>query len=417
MGSGKIYFPAFTRNIDWIAQLVWCLVQRNNRTIIYHIWDFISRRDIFPCAFPRLRIQNASCFFRDFRGVQLWKAYFSDPRERCSCWHQWDNDAPIAPCSNLIPVTEFLPFLSLMNVETRKQIFDNLRKLESLSKPIKHQEHVAIRRMEELKFAEDFNPENVTDTLCAVFECVIRRHESEWKSLLGDTGFSAKSGVPAASEEILRNSKEMTWQNDGGTNTLRGLLQMSDGMSVQSFLALENFIEVSLLEQNAQINKHLYLHWNVDLEQVIRSLLNDVVGLISNAKIATGDYRFINFEGAEMKSLQYAIEWNEITPKSADVSMNDLYNFSEIYNITYEENSTSFSMICKLKNQKIYRNATYCFSNCSIRTILHYKFFIAFFTLDRRIRIYCLRTKYFIHDVNIGELEPLEFRRLEPWAE
>ena len=228
--------------------------------------------------------------------------------------------------------------------------------------------------MDELnKFAEDFNPENVTDTLCAVFERVIRRHESEWKSLLGDTGFSEKLGVSAASEEILRKSKEMTEQNDGGTNTLRGLLQMSDGMSVQSFLALENFIEVSVLEQNAQINKHLYLHWNVDLEQVIRSLLNDVVGLISSAKIATGDYRFINFEVAEMKSLQYAFEWNEITPKSADVSMNYLYNFSQIYNITYEENSTSFSMICKLRNQKIYRNATYCFSNfCITSSSLHF---------------------------------------------
>ena len=139
-------------------------------------------------------------------------------------------------------------------------------------KPVKHKEDIAGKCLGNIeKLSNDFSAKNVVASRSELFQRVIENNASEWQQIVTKKGKnpSIEAG-DCPGDNVLTVSLE----------TLKSLLQTSDGVFVENFLESEAKVAKSLDDLNDLVKKHVYLEWTFCLEQVVRSAIRDSLGLI-----------------------------------------------------------------------------------------------------------------------------------------
>ena len=348
----------------------------------------------------------------DYKGYQPAVCATHETLSRLFC-----KDCQVVFCSACIMNHSSHVFVNISekSAETRKQVFHHLGDLETLLKPLKHQQDVTKRSFDEIKtFSDSFTSEKVTESLLTVCDRVIKDNASQWESLVSQPESLAKLEVSTKSSRDLETSRRLTENNENYTVRLRKLLQMSDGLSIEEFLALEKTVEKSVSDQNARVANHFYLGWSLDLEQVLRSSIKDVLKIIRTASIANVKFTDVDMKPVEVQKSNESLYWppkNYVKPEAPPMVASDV---CKLFNVVVNDKVVTFSVLSQMPEKKYFIKRYQCHhDDCSFVNILLWKHFVCFCDKQGRVDIFCLRSACFINcDMGLENcLQPLAFSR------
>ena len=307
-------------------------------------------------------------------------------------------DCKLVFCSSCIINHRRHDFVSVAeeSLETRKKVFDYLSELEVLIKPLKHQEDVAKRSMEEVsKTLDSLSSENFANTLCTALEKLVRTNASELQGVLLQRTDLLGLQVPPSSKEILDSATRMNEANENSIKKLNCLLQVSDGNCVQCFSEVERMTQKVLEDQSLCQNSHVHLSWSPEIGHIIFHFLQDVLRSIITPKIESIDFKNMNLKSVDFKKAEKRFDWSKVPYRAPEKCLDVSLSVSELFDVSHKEDSVHFWRLIRIQNEQTYVIESYCFYNCRIQKVLNYQLFVAFFTSDKRIFIYCLQTNNF----------------------
>ena len=317
-------------------------------------------------------------------------------------------------CSSCIIAHKSHDFISVAEkgVQSRKQIFEYLSRLEMVMKPVKHQEDVAKNSLEEItKFSDRFSKENVSNSLYEFFKRAIKNNNPEWLEIVSMKSENSEIGVGTSSTDASKLSYETARENERCVESLRSLLQKSDGICVQSLLDMERTLDICIEKQNARLRHHIFLDWTLSMEEFLKTSIRDLLAGIKAPQLISIGYKEVILKSQKVDHVQNNFDLVEVHYNPGNVPGDIAPVVSELVNVTYGPDSVEFSILMDLQNEHSLIIASYKFHNCVVKKILKHGLYIAFFLSDRSVCIYCLEMKCITEELNLGHnLDPLAFQ-------
>ena len=138
-------------------------------------------------------------------------------------------------------------------------------KNESLSKSLKHKEHIfQLSFNRKRKLADALAQDKLTPTLQEIQKKILA-NTSEWGSIVEN--YFANEEI---AENLFEKVKGEVAESDLNDVFLGELLQASDGHCIKSFMESENRIKNSLQVPKDRQSSHIFLEWTLDSEHLLK---------------------------------------------------------------------------------------------------------------------------------------------------
>ena len=232
--------------------------------------------------------------------------------------------------------------------EVRKKIFESLSENEMLAKPLRHNEFALKECCSAIEpFFESLNADNLSSTLCDTYTRVIQKKSDQWrKVLLGHKPTSFSEDLPCRKD--LSAATQLVKSVDEKTCELRGMLSMSDGNCVTSYLKQQTTMS-SNNEQNSAVKKHIYVKKGKSLETIAEDSVFKFIKEIEVPSLQYITIKKIIFRRTRLTEKETLFK--HVEAKFRKFSTDDDYTSSGVFNLKLSPENVAFSILQKESNE------------------------------------------------------------------
>ena len=274
-------------------------------------------------------------------------------------------------------------------LEIRKNIFSAMTENEEKAKPLRHQNFVLREFGKQCEpICNSLRPENVTNTLSAKFEQVIRNNSHKWAEELAKKEAEGTFTRYSELEKEQERFAEVLLGVDNNIRELKHMLAMSDSSCVTEYLKFEH-ARRHCLEKHNEANRQIYIvklakGWD---EAVEKSILN-CIQQIKMPQLKKQDLKLLDLLIECREKVQYDIE-----PQCDNISsfsLDEDYNSSGIFNLQVTPLHVSFSVLKRPDNA--WMEETLSLDISDVISVHRYKKYVVLWMKNSTLKIVDLDT-------------------------
>ena len=308
--------------------------------------------------------------------------------------------------------------LSAKASEVRKIVFETMMKNEELIKPIKLKQSVALACVAaNEKLSNSLTNDKLAETLRVTFERTIRQNAHKWhgtqEKLMTKRQLTGKGALfEAVKENDVEKIQELAEKIDAKDMYFRDLLLKSEGEIIRCFLESMDQFE-NLLNENEQkdFENHIFTQWSDSLEfliqdfvgKVVNSLLIPEIGLVKMSKI---DLKLDEKIGRGYQTIDCQLM--KVT-RERDQLVTRVWT-DEI--VKSKVDGKNFECTLILEKKQSHQIETFRLLGGFVQNVFFYSGYLALFTADNIMFVYCLRKKAFVYRLSLA----LNYRPLALFA-